>query len=145
MMSRLAALGAAGLLALAAVSCATPPRGRPVTMIVTGYCPCGTCCGWERNWLFRPVIASGPDRGKPKAVGICADGTRARRGTVAADTRHYPFGTRLWVPGYGWGVVHDRGRDMVGPARVDLFFRTHRQALRWGRQTLTVYVEERKP
>jgi 3D (Asp-Asp-Asp) domain-containing protein len=95
--------------------------------------------------LFRPVVARGPDKGKAKAVGICADGTRAGKGTIAADTRYYPFGTRIYVPGYGQGVVHDRGGAITGPARLDLFYPSHRQANRWGRQTVTVYVEEARP
>lgn len=33
----------------------------------------------------------------------------ARDGTIAADTLHYPFGTRFFVPGWGWGAVQDRG------------------------------------
>jgi 3D (Asp-Asp-Asp) domain-containing protein len=136
----------AGLLALAAwlgSSCATVPRGRPVRMTATAYCPCGECCSWERNWFFRPVVSNGPDKGRAKAVGVAADGTRAAKGTIAADTRHYPFGTRMYVPGYGNGVVHDRGGAITGPGRIDLFFRTHRQAIRWGRRTLTVYIEEK--
>ena len=135
------------VMAVGAVSCVSPfrPRGRPKTMVVTAYCPCQECCSWERNWLFRPVVASGPDKGKAKAVGICADGTRAGKGTIAADTRYYPFGTRIYVPGYGQGVVHDRGGAITGPARLDLFYSSHRQANRWGRQTVTVYVEEARP
>jgi len=38
-------------------------------------------------------------------------------GTIAADTKYYPFGTRMFVPGWGWGVVTDRGvlsRDRTG-------------------------------
>jgi 3D (Asp-Asp-Asp) domain-containing protein len=140
-----AATGWLALLVLLGASCATVPRGRPVRMVVTAYCPCGACCSWERNWLFRPVVSSGPDRGRPKAVGVAADGSRAGRGTIAADTRYYPFGTGMTVPGYGYGVVHDRGGAITGPARIDLFFSSHRQALRWGRKTLTVYVEEGKP
>ena len=70
----------------------TPPqarlsRGRPVVIETTAYCPCGQCCGWKRNWLFRPVIAAGPNRGKPKAVGLTASGKKAKPGTIAADTR----------------------------------------------------------
>ena len=34
---------------------------------------------------------------------------RARDGTIAADTDSYPFGTRMFVPDWGWGVVEDRG------------------------------------
>ncbi|XP_024399183.1 uncharacterized protein [Physcomitrium patens] len=26
-----------------------------------------------------------------------------RHGTIAADTDYYPFGTRMFIPGYGWG------------------------------------------
>ena len=83
--------------------------------------------------------------GERKAVGVCSDGTRACKGTIAADTRYYPFGTRIYVPGYGQGVVHDRGGAITGPRRIDLFFRSHRQAMNWGRRTMTVYVEEGKP
>jgi 3D (Asp-Asp-Asp) domain-containing protein len=70
-------------------------------------------------------------------VGITASGTRARPGTVAADTRYLPFGTLLHIPGYGWGRVEDRGGDIKG-ARLDLFFNSHQEALEWGRQTLPV-------
>ena len=73
-------------------------------------------------------------------MGICADGARARKGVVAADTAFYPFGTRLDIPGYGAAVVRDRGKDIKGPARLDVFFPRHRDALKWGRQVLTVTI-----
>ncbi|KAK3249671.1 hypothetical protein CYMTET_40907, partial [Cymbomonas tetramitiformis] len=53
-------------------------------------------------------------------------------GTIAADTRHYPFGTRMYVPGYGWGVVEDRGGAIQGVSRVDLYHNNHSKALEWG-------------
>ncbi len=64
----------------------------------------------------------------------------ARDGTVAADTRHYPFGTRLFVPGYGYGVVEDRGSAIRGAQRLDLYFDSHGRALDWGRQRLDVDI-----
>ncbi|KAL2649833.1 hypothetical protein R1flu_017961 [Riccia fluitans] len=30
-----------------------------------------------------------------------------RHGSIAADTDFYPFGTKMFVPGYGWGEVED--------------------------------------
>jgi 3D (Asp-Asp-Asp) domain-containing protein len=132
-------------LVLAGASCVSPPRGRPVTMTVTAYCPCGACCSWERNWLFRPVESAGPNKGRAKAVGVAADGTRAKKGTIAADARYYPFGTAIYVPGYGRGVVHDRGSAIAGPRRLDIFYSSHQRALEWGRRNLTVYVEDAKP
>ena len=56
-------------------------------------------------------------------------------GTVAADTDYYPFGTLLDIPGYGRGVVEDRGSAIKGPTRLDIYYRSHSRALQWGRQT----------
>ena len=36
-------------------------------------------------------------------------------GTIAADTKYYPFSTRMEIPGYGQGVVEDRGGPIKGP------------------------------
>ncbi len=134
---------------IAAVSsgCATGMRYRiPVSqqpeivnMETTGYCKCGSCCGWKRNWRLRPVVAYGPNKGRPKAVGITASGTRVGWGTIAADTRLYPFGTIMHVPGYGWGRVEDIGGDIKGQ-HIDLYFPTHREALEWGREWKRVKV-----
>jgi 3D (Asp-Asp-Asp) domain-containing protein len=118
------------------------PRGyvaRTVRMEVTAYCPCGSCCNWRRNWRLRPVIASGPHAGRPKAVGQTASGVMARRGTVAADTSVLPMGTVIHVPGYGYGRVEDRGGDIRG-LRLDLYFRSHGDALHWGRRRVDVTV-----
>jgi len=64
-------------------------------------------------------------------------------GTIAADTRYYPFGTRLYVPGYGYGVVEDRGSAIKGPRRLDLFYRDHDEALDWGRKEVDVRILDR--
>lgn len=64
-----------------------------------------------------------------------------KSGTVAADTDYYPFGTRMYIPGYGWGVVEDRGGAIKGPGRIDLYFDSHDEALEWGRKTLRVTIE----
>ena len=63
-------------------------------------------------------------------------------GTLAADTAYYPFGTRIYVPGYGWGVVRDRGSAIQGPEKLDIFVNGHGRANHWGRQRLIVEVEE---
>ena len=110
-----------------------------VNMETTGYCKCGKCCGWKRNWKFQPVVAYGPTKGQPKAVGITAAGTLADWGTIAADTRYYPFGTIMFIPGYGWGRVEDIGGGIKG-MHIDLFFPSHRKALEWGREWKTVKI-----
>jgi len=108
-------------------------------MLTTGYCPCRLCCGWRRNWLGRPVYVSGPLAGQHKDVGMTASGTKAQKGTIAADTTRYPFGTILYIPGYGCGRVEDRGADIKGD-HIDLFFETHREAMAWGRRYLPVRI-----
>lgn len=64
----------------------------------------------------------------------------AKDGTIAADTKYYPFGTRLHIPGYGYGVVEDRGSAIKGIRRLDAYFNSHQKALVWGRQTVKVRV-----
>lgn len=135
------------IVALGLIGCSPHPRYRIpskkapeiVTLEVTGYCKCGQCCGWERNWKFQPVFSSGPQKGKPKQVGVTASGTHARVGTIAADTKIYPFGTIMHIPGYGWGRVEDVGSAIKGN-HIDLFFTSHQKALNWGRQWKTVKV-----
>jgi 3D (Asp-Asp-Asp) domain-containing protein len=110
-----------------------------VTLEATGYCKCGECCGWRRNLLLQPVYAYGSMEGERKKVGVTASGTKAKKGTIAADTSVFPFGTKMKIPGYGSGVVEDRGGAIQG-GKIDLFFKTHKQALEWGRQMVTVEV-----
>jgi len=110
-----------------------------IRMKVTGYCPCGECCNWKRKWFIWPVVKSGPNKGKPKKIGICSDGTKAKKGTIAADTALYPYGTIMYVPGYGWGEVHDTGRD-IKRNHIDIFFDSHKDAKKWGVKWLNVTV-----
>lgn len=114
-------------------------RTEKITLEATGYCKCQECCGWKRNLLMQPVYAYGPQKGERKKLGVTASGTKAKPGTIAADTNVFAFGTRMKIPGYGWGTVEDRGGAIKG-GKIDLFFKTHKKALEWGRQTITVEV-----
>ena len=64
-------------------------------------------------------------------------------GTIAADTKYYPFGTRMYIPGYGKGVVKDRGSAIKGPRRLDLYFNSHARALKWGRKKVNVIINKK--
>ncbi|MBN2398523.1 MAG: 3D domain-containing protein [Deltaproteobacteria bacterium] len=111
------------------------------TMLVTAYDPGAESCGWERKYwcIGPPVYAYGPLEGQRKEVGITADGTKAKHGTIAADIRRYPFGTKMYVPGYGWGEVHDTGSALKGD-HIDVFFFDRDDALAWGRKYLKVVI-----
>ena len=60
-------------------------------------------------------------------------------GTVAVDTRIFPFGTKMYIPGYGDGVAADTGSAIIGRI-IDIWFPTCTQARAWGRKTLTITV-----
>ncbi len=47
----------------------------------------------------------------------------------------------MYVPGYGWGVVEDRGGAIKGPDRIDIFYDSHSDALQWGRRRVRVIIE----
>lgn len=113
-----------------------PRRGKPYDGLTasgsTPYEPQEGFFSWdsvERPWMLPLRLVLFPWYSLPED------------GTIAADTRHYPFGTRMYVPGYGWGVVRDRGRNIKGPARIDLYFHSHDDALRWGRRKVPVHIQ----
>ncbi len=134
-------LAMAFLVLLFPLGCATtrteqmPAADMLKTMEVTAYCPCKKCCEWHRNWRFKAVTGAG----YPKKIGVTASGTKAKPGTIAADTSRYPFGTQMYIPGYGYGTVEDRGGAIKG-GHIDVFFKSHQEALQWGRVKREVYI-----
>src|SRR5207249_12257376 len=46
--------------------------------------------------------------------GVTKSGTGVYRGIVAVDPRVIPLGTRMYIPGYGYGIAADTGGDIVG-------------------------------
>ncbi|OHA01617.1 MAG: hypothetical protein A3I44_06195 [Candidatus Sungbacteria bacterium RIFCSPLOWO2_02_FULL_51_17] len=63
--------------------------------------------------------------------------------TVAVDPTIFPYGTRFRIPGWGYGIAEDTGRDIRG-LRVDLF-KGHGEAalvkaLYFGRRPITIEV-----
>lgn len=113
--------------------------GNQLYLTVTAYCPCATCCGWKLNRYGNPVYNYGPKRGSRKRIGYTSRGSRADIGTIAADPRAIPYGTRLEVPGYGFGIIEDTGGALKGN-HVDIFFHSHREAMKWGVKRILVNV-----
>jgi 3D (Asp-Asp-Asp) domain-containing protein len=105
-----------------------PAMPHVVWMEVTAYCPCKKCCG-------------------PKAQGVTASGKRVNFNDglfVAADKKVFDFHTKLKIPGYANGEavpVLDRGGAIKGN-KLDVFFPSHVEALKWGRQKVAVTVVE---
>ena len=65
----------------------------------------------------------------------------ARRGVVAADPRVFPYGTKLYVEGYGHCVVGDKcGAACKGSVLVDVCLNSNAECSRWGRRKTNIYV-----
>lgn len=103
---------------------------------VTAYCPCTICCS-------------------PSADGTTSTGLKTDRHPygIAADPRALPYGTRVRVPGYlevsrpgEWFTVDDTGGDMRRSwedekvIHIDVRYRNHAWAKRWGTQWLWIEV-----
>ncbi len=90
------------------------PVARTVTMLTSSYCLSGTT----------------------------ATGTRVHVGTIAVDPAQIPFGTRLYVPGYGYGIARDDG-PAIGPGRLDLWLPPAHEcaaSYAWGMRRVTVEI-----
>lgn len=70
-----------------------------------------------------------------------ATGAEAVKGVAAVDTNVIPFGTKLYIPGYGYAVAADRGGAIKGN-RIDLCMNSYNEAIQWGRRNVTVYILE---
>lgn len=74
--------------------------------------------------------------------GLTAVMAKADRGVIAVDPSVIPFGSVLWVEGYGYGIALDRGSAIKG-YRIDLFFNTRKEALKWGVKKVKVCIIDR--
>jgi resuscitation-promoting factor RpfB len=59
-------------------------------------------------------------------------------GVIAAPPE-IPFGTKVYVPGYGEAVVCDRGGAIYGNI-IDLFYDSEGKCMAWGRRVVTIRV-----
>lgn len=66
-------------------------------------------------------------------------GTYLHRGLCAVDPNIIPFGTKLYVPGYGEAIADDIGGAIQGN-HIDVAMDSLDEAFNWGSKTITVYV-----
>ncbi|MFD1361447.1 3D domain-containing protein [Lentibacillus salinarum] len=77
--------------------------------------------------------------------GITYSGVQVKRdlySTIAADLDIYPIGTIMYIPGYGYGVVADKGGAINGN-KIDLYYDTVEDVYdEWGKKEVEVYIVE---
>lgn len=90
------------------------------------------------------VESTGKNENHPE-YGITYSGVKVKRdlySTVAADLTVFPIGTILFIPGYGLGVVADKGGAIKGN-KVDLYYETVEDVYnKWGKKEIDVYIIE---
>ena len=73
-------------------------------------------------------------------TGFTATGTQATAGrTVAIDPTVIPYGTEMYIEGYGWRVAEDTGGAVNGN-QIDIAVSTHEQAVSMGTATGGVWI-----
>ena len=70
---------------------------------------------------------------------VTASGARVEVGVTVAADRSIPFGTPIWVEGYGWREVQDRGGAITGD-RLDIAVASRGEAYDIGRRTVKVVL-----
>ncbi len=98
---------------------------------LTAYCSCEKCCGkWAKN---RPVDEEG------KEIVIGASGEELIAGvSIAVDKEVIPYGTTVLINGQTY-IAHDCG-GAIKNNRIDVYFDSHQEALKFGVQYADVYL-----
>ncbi|CUU08476.1 MAG: 3D domain-containing protein [Fimbriimonadales bacterium] len=123
----------------------TPPQPQIYQIGVHGHIASRGAVGRNTNFytvktLTMHATAYTPHRsGGGTGSGRTATGLPAGYGLVAVDPRVIPFGTVLYVEGYGMAIAADRGRAIRGN-KIDLCYATRQQAIQFGRRKVRVHV-----
>jgi 3D (Asp-Asp-Asp) domain-containing protein len=96
---------------------------------------------WSTQMKVTAYTAGRESTGKSpgdSGYGITASGRRVKVGHCAAP-RNVPFGTVLYIEGYGFSIVEDRGHAIKGN-RLDVFIPSLAEAREWGSRLIIVHV-----
>lgn len=109
------------------VNTAVVADGTAVLYTVTAYCSCRICCG-----QYSPEVTG--------RVSHTATGTVPEEGrTIAVDPSMIPYGTSVYIDGYGTYIAEDCGGAIRGN-RIDMYFESHEAALQFGVRRLYVTI-----
>lgn len=106
---------------------------------------------WVNTWTVEEAELSFYAPLDPLAKeGICFSGDRTVTasgapvviGETIAAGPGIPFGTQVWIEGYGWRIVQDRG-GRIGEGQIDIAVGTVEEAMRLGKQTVKVAYQQR--
>ena len=112
------------------------PAAEPIYMgefTLTAYCSCSKCCGkWASD---RPV----DEDGNEIVIGSSGEVLRSDY-SIAVDPDVIPYGSIVIINGKEY-EAQDTGGAITG-SRIDVYFDSHEEALKFGRQAADVYLKE---
>ncbi|SJZ78980.1 ubiquitin-like domain-containing protein [Garciella nitratireducens] len=85
------------------------------------------------------VVATGYSSQDPGVNHVTSTGARLEKGVIAVDPSVIPYGSKIYVPGYGYGTALDTGGGIKGN-RLDLAFNSRAEALNFGRRSVTIRI-----
>lgn len=71
--------------------------------------------------------------------GYTSTGSYVKNGTIAVDPDIIPMGSKIYVPGYGWGKASDCGGAIQGNI-IDIWMPSYNECINWGNQSLTITI-----
>lgn len=99
-----------------------------------------TSRGFVRYRSARTVEASAYTLAEGSGTGLTSTGVVPYHGVVAVDPDVIPYGTRMYIPGYGFAVAADCGA--INGNTIDLYMEDYGDAISWGRRDVTIYFLE---
>lgn len=93
----------------------------------------------ETEWFY--FVATGYSANDPLqgTNNITATGKEIKEGMIAVDPKIIPLGTRIEIKDTGTFVAEDTGSKIKGN-RVDIYFKTKKEAQEFGRQVIWIRV-----
>lgn len=111
-------------------------EGKSYLVEATAYCPCFSCCGKHEGDEGYGITASGYNVFSYEKNIIAADTDVLSFGTEVKLYRTLPSGDEEFIGTY---TVEDQGGGIKGE-RIDIFYFSHEEALKFGRNQLRLEV-----
>lgn len=117
------------------------PAQPEVVAIGTGANMLETSRGYVRYKQVKQVEATAYTLAEGNGDGVTSIGIVPYKGIIAVDPNEIPYGTRVYVQGYGFAMAGDTGGAIEGN-RIDLYMEHYPDAIKWGRRIVNMYILE---
>lgn len=111
---------------------------KKITILILSLVIFGSTVLADGDGTYSPYVATAY-----ALKGRMANGQVVHSGSIAADPRRLPLGTRVEIKGMGTFTVKDTG-GAIKNNRIDVWMPSNSQAMKFGRRTVQLRVLGRK-